>query len=129
MQSIRSILIVSFFLLSLYSSVSAKCWDNGPTWGDANQKKILANNIDNICRQMTGKYAVNASASRCVKGGEKPGNRYDFAFRNVANGERELTMEECTKLIKKDIAECPMGAWNQGSNWWYTSDPNEGECI
>ncbi|EGF97384.1 uncharacterized protein MELLADRAFT_114375 [Melampsora larici-populina 98AG31] len=121
--------IVSLLLLSWYSSVSGTCFTTGPTWGDANQRKILDDNIENLCRQMTGKFAVGAAASRCLKGGEKPGNRYDFLFRNVNKEERTLTMETCTRLIRKDIATCPMGAYNQGSNWWYTSDPNEGECL
>lgn len=124
-------LLITLYLacsITISSVFAVECYPQGPTWGNADQKKYLTDNLDNICRQMTGNYPVNAASSRCMKGGENPGNRYDFIFRNLANAPKVLTMDECLKLIKADIAACPRGGYVQGKDWWHTSDPNEGPC-
>ncbi|KAH9824337.1 secreted protein, partial [Melampsora americana] len=123
-------LLMILYLISsitISSVFSIKCWQ-GPSWGDANQRKILADNLENICRQLTGNYPVGASSYRCMKGGDKPGNRYDFNVRNLSNSPQVYTMEDCVKFIKADIAACPEGAYTEGPIWYHSSDPNEGDC-
>ncbi|EGG09034.1 uncharacterized protein MELLADRAFT_123299 [Melampsora larici-populina 98AG31] len=125
-----NLLLTLYLLCSMTISyvISVECYNGGQTWGNSAQKEILMDNLDNLCRQLTGNYPVNTAASRCMQGEEKPGNQHDFVFRNLANFPRVLTMDVCLKLIKADIQACPMGGYVNGKDWFHTSDPNEGEC-
>ncbi|EGG02318.1 uncharacterized protein MELLADRAFT_123336 [Melampsora larici-populina 98AG31] len=121
-------LFISFAILCEYQ-VSALCHALGPTWGTFQQRTELDDILPEVCRQLSGIYPPESSASRCIKSTITGYRRYDFYWKNTMTEERELDYNECIEFIRSDIRFCPRGASNfRSPDWYWISDPADGDC-
>ncbi|KAH7130677.1 hypothetical protein B0J11DRAFT_613259 [Dendryphion nanum] len=118
-------------LLSIgVSTVSAGCFSGGDTWPDKANARWHA---ERACRgfdghggAFSGNFAPFETKTACV--GLSSTIKFNMAVQNLNSQTRDVSDDECVLRLHNEINGCDRGGESQIGDWFFRSDPNNGNC-
>jgi hypothetical protein len=93
-------------LASCIATAQADCYTSGDTWAP---DQVQANGVlDDVCNNVSGNIGAGATNYACRNAGS-PNKRFDFYVKNVADGDRSVSKEECVLRLSNEINGCQNG--------------------
>ncbi|KAK0668920.1 hypothetical protein QBC41DRAFT_365134 [Cercophora samala] len=111
------------------TTVSAKCHTSGESFKD---RAAARKAITDACTK--GKFAVTFGIQEkiyhCVNAGGK--QKMEFWVQNKANSRRNWDDSDCIHRLSREVDGCTKenfkGGYSDIDNWYYSADPNAGQC-
>lgn len=107
-------------ILASVSLASGKCFDSGPSWGDATALNQAKHSIKKCCESNLGGHTFQKGDKRTACYNLGKNKKVTFSMWHHGSGRREMNTNDCVKHLTQFIDGCNHGGQHTDGQWEYS---------